>query len=362
MDNKCIINNTKPVGNFIGTMSPKPKVSVIIAVYNVEQFIEKCVRSLFGQTLDEIEYIFVDDCSPDNSISIMERVLTDYPERRDQVKIIRHNKNMGVSRSRQDGIDAATGEYVIHCDPDDWIELDMYEDLYLKANETDADLVICDYYSVNGDAINYHSQEPKELTSISLLESISGRNKISIHSGLWNKLIKNNYVHKAKFPYNISWCEDLCYLLDILKNDIKIAYISKPLYYYWNNPSSLGHTFNKDALEKDLNLINHLKNLAEKSTDKRYIACCKTRLILTIYWRFFCANISITDYLYRLSFDYQKNIFLNRSLKIYPKILLFLSVNGQQKQAKSLMKFLSGLKKYIMRSFLINNSSLKNQI
>lgn len=321
-----------------------PKVSVIIPVYRVESYIEKCVRSLFAQTLHDLEYIFVDDYSPDNSISIIERVLEDFPERKRQVKKICHSKNDGVAKSRQDGIDVALGEYIIHCDPDDWIELDMYELLYRKAKDTDADMVICDYYNVNGAVITYKSQQPKELTSISVLESIAGINNINLHSGLWNKLIKRSIADKAKFPYDISWCEDLCYLLGLMDNDLKIAYINKPFYYYRFNPTSIGHTFSEKALKKDINLIDHLKELAEKSTNKRYIACCKTRLILTIYWRFYKFNISITDNLKKFSFDYQKYIFLNRRLSPYSKVILFLSVNGLQREAKILLKYISNLK------------------
>lgn len=124
----------------------RPKVSIIIPVYKVEKYIERCVRTLFGQTLDSLEFIFVDDCSPDNSIELLKKVLNDYPNRLEQVKIIRHEVNKGVGKSRQDGVDAASGEYIIHCDPDDWVELDMYEKMYTKATDENVDVVICDYY------------------------------------------------------------------------------------------------------------------------------------------------------------------------------------------------------------------------
>ena len=123
-----------------------PKISVIIPVYKAEPYIERCVRSLFSQTLDDLEYIFIDDCTPDNSISVLKAVLDEYPNRRDQVKIVNHQHNQGVSQSRQDGFDATTGEYVIHCDPDDWIEPEMYELLYDKAKSGNFDIVGCDFW------------------------------------------------------------------------------------------------------------------------------------------------------------------------------------------------------------------------
>ena len=129
-----------------------PKVSIIIPVYKAEQYIDRCVRALFGQNLRDLEYIFVDDCSPDRSIDVMEQVLREYPDRQQQVKIIRHRRNMGVGQSRQDGIDEATGEYIIHCDPDDWVEPEMYYLMYDAACRTNADIVVCDYFENTSDS------------------------------------------------------------------------------------------------------------------------------------------------------------------------------------------------------------------
>lgn len=120
------------------------KVTVIVPVYNAEQCIERCVRSLFEQTLADIEYIFVDDCTPDKSMEVLERVLKEYPERAESTVIIRHEKNTGQSGARRDGIKAATGEYLIHCDADDWVDTDMYESMYNKAKEDGVEAVCCD--------------------------------------------------------------------------------------------------------------------------------------------------------------------------------------------------------------------------
>lgn len=127
-----------------------PKVSVIIPVYRTEKYIERCVRSLFNQTLDEIEYLFIDDCSPDNSIKILNNVLEDYPHRKEQVIIHRMSRNSGQAIVRNWGMQNATGEYVIHCDSDDWVDADMYRAMYDKAVEEHSDVVICDYAITNG--------------------------------------------------------------------------------------------------------------------------------------------------------------------------------------------------------------------
>lgn len=121
-----------------------PKVSVIVPVYKVEKYIERCVRSLFGQTLDDIEYIFVNDCTPDASMEVLQNVLEEYPARKSQVKIFNHTVNTGQSGARRDGMRMATGDFIIHCDADDWVELDMYEKMYRKAVDDGADAVCCD--------------------------------------------------------------------------------------------------------------------------------------------------------------------------------------------------------------------------
>ena len=114
----------------------QPKVSVIVPIYNVEQYIEKCVRSLMEQTLVNIEFIFVNDCTPDDSMTVLRRVLKDYPARESQVTILEHKENRGVAAVRKKGMEVAIGEYIIHCDSDDWVEKNMYEKLLEKAIET----------------------------------------------------------------------------------------------------------------------------------------------------------------------------------------------------------------------------------
>lgn len=107
------------------------KISVIIPIYNVERFITRCAISLMKQTLKEdVEFIFVDDATPDRSIDLLQEVINQYPERRNQVRLIRHAKNKGLPAARNSGLKVAVGEYIFHCDSDDWLELDMLETLY----------------------------------------------------------------------------------------------------------------------------------------------------------------------------------------------------------------------------------------
>ena len=123
-----------------------PAVSVIIPVYNVEPYMARCARSLFGQTLKDIEFLFIDDCSPDRSIEIMSEVLEEFPERKGQVTVFRMPCNSGQAAVRMQGIKMAKGEYLIHCDSDDYVLLpEAYERLYEKASAEDLDIVTCNF-------------------------------------------------------------------------------------------------------------------------------------------------------------------------------------------------------------------------
>ena len=117
------------------------KVSILVPVYNVERFIERCARSLFEQTYPDIEYVFVDDCSPDASIHILLRVAGEYPERKECIKLIVNERNQGASSSKNIAIENATGEFVCFVDADDWMERDAVELLVKEQLKTNADVV-----------------------------------------------------------------------------------------------------------------------------------------------------------------------------------------------------------------------------
>ena len=151
-----------------------PKVSVIIPIYSVEKYIEKCAHSLFKQTLDDIEYIFIDDCTPDHSIEIIKDVLEQYPHRKKQTRIVRMPMNSGIGAVRKHGIQLATGDYIIHCDSDDWVDVTMYENMYKKALEENLDIVFCDYYETdrfNHKKISCYSTCKKKRNSIQFIIS-----------------------------------------------------------------------------------------------------------------------------------------------------------------------------------------------
>ena len=141
-----------------------PKVSIIVPVYGVEQYIERCARSLFEQTYMNIEYVFVNDVTPDKSIIILNQVTEDYPQRSKDVKIVTHSTNRGVSAARNTGLAAATGDYLLYVDSDDYLCKDAVEQLVNKAEEKNADIVLFDtnVRTANGikyEKVNYTTKE-----------------------------------------------------------------------------------------------------------------------------------------------------------------------------------------------------------
>ena len=124
------------------------KISLLIPIYGVERYIEKCVASLFEQTYENIEYIFVDDCTPDNSIKILNEVIERYPERKNHIHTIRHNINKGLAQARNTALEAATGDFVLNVDSDDYLEPQAIERLCAVAGKEKADVVVFGFYSV----------------------------------------------------------------------------------------------------------------------------------------------------------------------------------------------------------------------
>lgn len=235
-----------------------PRISIIIPVYNVEKYIERCARSLFEQTLSDIEYIFVNDGSTDASIAILENVILDYPERKSQIHIL-NQVNKGVSVARNKGLEIAKGDYIAFCDSDDWVSYDMYEKLYDRAVLFQADVVYCDFYMFYGD-VGTKVYKTKSLTN-SKVDFLCSY--ISSYTVLWNMIVKRDLYekHKLCFPIHIRYREDFHLSIRIYYYAQKIEKINEPLYYYnkLNLNSALYNRSRRqfnDELTCDLDIIS----------------------------------------------------------------------------------------------------------
>lgn len=214
-----------------------PKVSVIVPIYNAEKYIEKCVRSLFEQTLDDIEYIFVNDCTPDNSMQILKNIIEEYPHRKTRIKILNHVQNQGQAGARTTGMKAMTGEFMIHCDPDDWVDLDLYEKMYYKAINSKSDIVICDFDEIYD---NYTTKISTTLCNNNSKLVLKNYYKYPICPALWNKLIKSDIIKTYNiYPFEgINIGEDLNIFIRVLHFAKLVSTIHNAKYYYVINPNS----------------------------------------------------------------------------------------------------------------------------
>lgn len=218
-----------------------PKVSIVIPVYKVEKYIAECAKSLFEQTLDDIEYIFVNDCTPDKSIEVLLEVLQRYPNRKQQVKIIHHKKNSGAAMARKNGILSATGEYIIHCDSDDWTDSKMYQTLYQKAKDENLDIVICQYFEKRTDSSTLVSHQLGNNPKSKIIST-------PIYCSLCNKLVRRDIIDWNNLLYpNHHMMEDAVLCAQMFYSAQKVGYVNQPLYYYRINDDSICHVSTEDG-------------------------------------------------------------------------------------------------------------------
>lgn len=209
----------------------KYKVSVVVPVYGVERFIERCARSLFEQTLDSIEYIFVDDCTKDDSVNILYKVIKCYPSRKNHVRILHHTVNKGLPQARKTGIQECHGEYIAHCDSDDWVSVNMYKAMYEYAIHHNYDIVHCDY-------IRHDGKDGK---------IIRQRNQPLLQQGpIWNKLVKANLYNKEIIYPTANKSEDGALSTQLYFFAERTGYLPQSLYFYFINPESMCRTLSKD--------------------------------------------------------------------------------------------------------------------
>lgn len=213
-----------------------PLISIIIPVYNVEKYLRKCVESVIGQTLKEIEIILVDDGSSDNSGSICE----EYAKNDSRIKVI-HKENGGVSSARNVGLDNAIGKYIMFVDADDSLEYNA-ADIFLSYKiSTNADLVICGYYR-DDEKVYFKGRRIKSLSKITAAEAVAGKFKY-VMGFLWNKLFSKEIIDEAqiRFDETIAICEDSLFCQNYVANCNKIVCLNEILYHHSLNEDSTMH-------------------------------------------------------------------------------------------------------------------------
>lgn len=241
-------------------MNNTPLVSILIPVYNVEKYIERCARSLFEQTYENLEYVFVDDGSTDDSIAIITKVVSEYPNRESHVQIFSFPENKGLPTARNFLVDNCQTDWLIHVDADDWIEYDLVEELVKKQQETGAEMVFS--------GLVYH--KPNFDDSRRFLDSDQKSNFLQclftdgswVH--IWGILISHSLYteNNIRVSTKNKYAEDLRVIYRLMCFAKRISGTKKDGYHYeWNNPNSLSIVNSRKVLERGLGVMNALEEV-----------------------------------------------------------------------------------------------------
>lgn len=245
-----------------------PKISVIVPIYNVEKYLDRCMQSLLNQTLKDIEIIMVDDGSPDNC----PKMCDEYARRDSRIKVI-HKNNEGLGYARNSGLDIATGEYIAFVDSDDFVDKTIYQELYNCALTNCSDIVYCSYYLYDENKIK-KIKYPRKIIRINgykqcndFLENLISadyfnKNDIHISCSVWKAIYKRNIIESN----HIRFCsertfisEDIIFHIDFLNCVKSIIVLSQCLYYYCLNAESLTKKYSEGRFIKDIVLCEEVE-------------------------------------------------------------------------------------------------------
>lgn len=222
-----------------------PKVSVIVPVYNVEKYIEKCLNTLVNQALQDIEIIVVNDGATDNSEKIINEFLEKYPEKIVYLK----KENGGLSDARNFGIPYAKGEYIAFVDSDDYVETFMYQEMYEIAKKENSDMVECDFI-----------WEYPNKSRIDTGEIYNNKKEMAhkVRVVAWNKLIKKCILDETKieFPKGYRY-EDLEFTYKLIPYLDKVSFLKKPCVHYIQRDNSISNTQNERTKEI-FDILDHI--------------------------------------------------------------------------------------------------------
>lgn len=277
----------------------KYKISIVVAIYNAEEFLPRCLDALVNQTLKEIEILCVDDGSTDSAPQIIDEYEKKYP---DKVKAF-HKENGGEFTTRNYGLQRATGEYVTFVDNDDWVEPTWAEKLYNAAKENNADLAVCGFERID---LKTNKVIAKDMTSYGCTTKDIKEDDdftIFINPAPWNKIYKRDKVKELRF-LNFRGFNDMIFLASSYTKIKKISFVPDVLYHYYLRYESQIHNVNKKDVE---NFKKYLLDLKQLYIEKNKYETMKYILDTMV---FIHLGISV---MYRVSYD--KSVDMKKMMK-----------------------------------------------
>ncbi len=283
----------------------QPLVSIIIPVYNLEQYIQNNIDNLLSQTYENIELIYVDDGSGDSSAQIINAAA----EKDNRVKYF-YKENGGVSSARNLGIDKANGEYIMYVDGDDFIHRQAVEILMNAIDGTDYDIICSNACKVH--SIAEIGKENKNFLSPSIMPVswyFDERNECVLGKSIWAKIYKKQSVSGLRFPESFTNSEDFYYLVEVFNSGVKIGYIDSVLYYYYMRSDSLTHAKREKDVIAAVTANDEICRLAQSGNDgflKQY--CAKNLMSELLANRTYSVGMKNKKEIHRLIKDiYERN-------------------------------------------------------
>lgn len=250
------------------------KVSILIPIYGVERYITQCAQSLMEQSYSDIEYIFVNDCTPDSSIMVLKSVIESFPNRAQQVTIINHDANKGLAGARATGLAAATGQAVLFVDSDDYVAPGAVEALVNAMNSQEADIVDGGYSIVTGGRV-VKVNRPLHMSKEKYLKTILCQNIEP--NRIWGRLIKRELFieNDVAFTQGVDYCEDFSVLPRIMLFANR-GWVDDTLYFYRDdNPDSYTNnitTKNAISFLRAQSIVGRFMSLSPHWNDYRFAA------------------------------------------------------------------------------------------
>lgn len=273
------------------------KVSVIIPVYNVEKYLERCLQSVSNQTFKEIEIICVNDGSTDNSLEI----LNSFTQRDNRI-IVLDKINTGVSDCRNKALEIARGQYIMFVDSDDWINVNMIEKMYFLMREYDLDLSICSYFrefighskekKFNLPKFNFYMNNEVKMLMRKLIgplnEELSNPEYLDALGTVWGKIYKTDVIRKNNLKFidlsEIGSAEDVLFNIYFLNHSNAVIFLNQPLYHYWRaNNSSITSSYNGSLVNQRQHFFEYLNQfIMVNELSKDYIKSLNNRISISV--------------------------------------------------------------------------------
>ncbi len=273
----------------------KPKVSIIVPIYNMERYLKRCLNSLVNQSLTELEIITVNDGSKDNSLGI----LREYASRDSRFKVI-NQTNQGVSSARNAGLDRAKGEFIGFVDPDDWIDERMYQTLYEQAKSIEAEIAMCSYVREFGTHSKdkefdlpkrriFDKEEVRELLRRlvgPINEEVGNPEMLDAWGTVWSKIYRSDLIQEYRVRFvdlkEIGTNEDSLFNLNVLYLAQKLIFMNQPLYHYWReNDQSITSNYKPNLVNQFFKLYEKMGSfIEEKKLNQTYEKALRNRICM----------------------------------------------------------------------------------